>query len=62
MHAAYKEEDECVLQHAAEEELRVIVVSARAEEACMVAVAAEAGRAHVKPANRVRMRNLPSRP
>ena len=55
MHAAYEEEDERVLQH-------VIVVSARAEEARMVAVAAEAGRARIEPANRVQTQYLPSRP
>ena len=62
MHTAYEEKDERVLQHAGEEELACLVVSARAEEARMVAVAAEAGRACVEPANRVRTRNLPSRP
>ena len=62
MHAAYKEEDERMLQHADEEDQRVIVVSARAEEARMVAVAVEAGCTHAEPANWVRTWNLPSRP
>ena len=50
MHAAYKEEDERMLQHAG------------AKEARMVVVMAETGRARVEPANRVRTRNLASRP
>ena len=62
MHAAYEEDDERVLQHAGEEELACHCRLRRAEEARMVAVAAEAGRARVKTANRVRMRNLPWRP
>ena len=62
MHAASEEEDERVLQHAGEEELACHCRLRRAEEACMVAVAVEAGGARVEPANRVRTRNLPSRP
>ena len=62
MHAAYKEKDERVLQHAGEEELACHCRLRSHGEARMVAVVAEAGRARVEPANRVRTRNLPSRP
>ena len=44
MHTSYKEEDERVLQHAGEEELACHCrLRSRGEEACMVAVVAEAG-------------------
>ena len=62
MHAAYEEEDKNVLQHADEEELACHYCLRPRGGARMVAVAAEAGRARVEPANRVRTRNLPSRP
>ena len=61
MHTAYEEEDERVLQHAGEEELACHCRLRPAEEARMVAVAAEAGRARVEPGNWVRTRNLPLR-
>ena len=51
-----------LIQDSLRRNYRVIVISARAEEARMVAVVAEAGRARVEPENRVRTRNLPSRP
>ena len=62
MHAAYKEEDERVLQHAGEEELACHCRLRPRGGGAHGGFAAEAGRARAEPANRVRTRNLPSRP